>query len=275
MKLLRLEWLKLRRYRFFAISTLVMLLLVLLLLVFFGDINAFGQQPAEDGEGKQLTPLQEDFAALGLYQMPRAYANLAYLAGYFKFFAAILVILSVTNEFTFRTARQNIIDGLSRKQFFGSKLITMLLMALGLTLLSGVATLVMALGHEQPDSASYLKGLPVLAALFTEYLLCFSLAFLLAWTLKRGAAAILLFLLYYFILENILYFVLGEDLGQFLPMQPGRSLIEEPFTRLTKVDQIIGLAHQEGFPWKAFGLSWAYLALFFTAAYQLVLRRDL
>jgi hypothetical protein len=148
-------------------------------------------------------------------------------------------------------------------------------MALGLTLLSGIATLVLALFHEQPEGASYMEGLPVLAALFTEYLLCFSLAFLLAWSLKRGAAAILLFLLYYFILENILYFALGETVGQYLPMQPGHNLIEEPFTRLTKVDKIIGLAHQEGFPWKAFGLSWAYLAAFFIAAYQLVLRRDL
>src|SRR5690606_28474416 len=39
------------------------------------------------------------------------------------FFASILVILLVTAEFSYRTARQNVIDGLSKEAWFAGKLL--------------------------------------------------------------------------------------------------------------------------------------------------------
>ena len=39
-----------------------------------------------------------------------------------SFFSAIVVILLVSSEFTWRTSRQNVIDGLSKEEFFGAKL---------------------------------------------------------------------------------------------------------------------------------------------------------
>ncbi|MBK9980304.1 MAG: hypothetical protein IPP20_20760 [Gemmatimonadetes bacterium] len=38
------------------------------------------------------------------------------------FFASIVLILLVSSEFTWRTSRQNVIDGLSKEEFFGAKL---------------------------------------------------------------------------------------------------------------------------------------------------------
>src|SRR3977135_3165680 len=59
-----------------------------------------------------------------LYHFPDVWQNLVYISGLFKIVLAIMVVISITNEYQYRTIRQNIIDGLSRWQFLQSKLLT-------------------------------------------------------------------------------------------------------------------------------------------------------
>ncbi|MDI3320842.1 ABC transporter permease [Pinibacter soli] len=53
--------------------------------------------------------------------------TVAYFSSWFILFPAIIVIMLITNEYTFKTYRQNIIDGWSRNQFLSAKLLTLLL----------------------------------------------------------------------------------------------------------------------------------------------------
>lgn len=46
------------------------------------------------------------------------------------FFAAMVLMLLVTGEFTWKTARQNVIDGLSKEEFFAAKVLTIPVVAL-------------------------------------------------------------------------------------------------------------------------------------------------
>src|ERR1700741_5260222 len=65
-----------------------------------------------------------------LYHFPDVWQNLLYISGFFKIVIGIMVVISITNEFTYRTIRQNIIDGLSRWEFLLSKILTNVLLSL-------------------------------------------------------------------------------------------------------------------------------------------------
>ena len=66
---------------------------------------------------------------------PDIWQNITYVYTFLKIFIAILVIISVSNEFTYKTIRQNVIDGMDRMEFLISKLTTILLLSLYSTLL--------------------------------------------------------------------------------------------------------------------------------------------
>lgn len=70
--------------------------------------------------------------------LPHAWASILDLADLPGFFAAMLIILLVASEFSWRTARQNVIAGLTKGEFFAAKLLLVPAVALGfyLTLLA-------------------------------------------------------------------------------------------------------------------------------------------
>ena len=57
-----------------------------------------------------------------LYHFPDVWQNLAWSSGLLKIMLGIMVLISITNEYSYRTVRQNIIDGLSRREFLLSKM---------------------------------------------------------------------------------------------------------------------------------------------------------
>jgi len=57
-----------------------------------------------------------DLANIPLYQFPDIWHNFTYVAAYLKFILAIYVIISITNEISYDTLRQNVMNGLSRKK---------------------------------------------------------------------------------------------------------------------------------------------------------------
>ena len=69
-----------------------------------------------------------------IYQFPDIWHNITYVAGFLKFILAIYMIISITNEMTYDTLRQNIMNGLSRVDFIISKLVLVFLLSVGSTL---------------------------------------------------------------------------------------------------------------------------------------------
>src|SRR6187549_325359 len=82
---------------------------------------------------KWLANTFEDFGSelninrIPLYHFPDVWLNLIWFSGCLKIVLAIMVVISVTNEFTYRTVRQNIIDSMSRAQFLFSKVLLSLM----------------------------------------------------------------------------------------------------------------------------------------------------
>jgi ABC-type transport system involved in multi-copper enzyme maturation permease subunit len=275
--LVKLEWLKLKGNRFFWIAMGLFILLMALLLVYFGDINVFGQKStAQEGEAQNM--LEKSFGQAGLYKLPHLWHNLGYLAGFFKFIPAFVLIFFVANEFQYRTLRQNIIDGLNEWQFFLSKLAGLLILLFISIGAIGFTIFILGLLNNNLNDISIWSGATYLLALLLEYLLYMSFSLMIVLLVKRSAISIILVLVYYLLIEQIgIAIIKGQDLTlwQYLPMAPGRELILQPFTRLLELDMFTGQISPVEVSKKFMGLSFLYSLIYLSASWLILKKRDL
>ncbi|PKP27579.1 MAG: hypothetical protein CVU06_01635, partial [Bacteroidetes bacterium HGW-Bacteroidetes-22] len=110
-KLLTIEMLKIGSYRLFWV--LIFILAAGLAASFWG-VESILQEATDDARHNSPIPIPD----ISLYSFPGVWHNLTFMAGtrMFLLLPAFVIILLVTNEYTFRTVRQNVIDGLSRDQ---------------------------------------------------------------------------------------------------------------------------------------------------------------
>src|SRR5258705_3198909 len=80
---------------------------------------------------------------LSAYDFPNTWQTTAFVSHFMSVIPGFLLIILVSNEFTFRTNRQNIIDGWERKHFLWAKVFWLLL----LTLLTTIVAFVTAAGY--------------------------------------------------------------------------------------------------------------------------------
>lgn len=73
-------------------------------------------------------------ADMGIFNFPYIWHFNTYMASIFKFFLLLVIVSMISNEYSYRTLKQNLIDGLSKKEFILSKFYTVVV-------LSGVSTL--------------------------------------------------------------------------------------------------------------------------------------
>ncbi len=199
------------------------------------------------------------------------------------FFASILLILLVSNEFTWRTARQNVIDGLSKEEFFVAKLILLPLLVVvffaALILVAGgfgIAGTVAAGGFASASLitspvASFMGGALIGLAGWA------ALAYLFAIVARSSGAAIGVFFLY-FIAEQILSQLAGyvsDSLGaatKYFPVAVFKALWQPQFYGVAPLKQGQTLP----MPLSVLLLiGAAYVVAFVLAAFAVYRRRDL
>jgi len=226
MKLLAIEWLKIKRYRTFWV--LVGLFLLLLPLWNYEVANGLIKM----GGGKNGI----NFLST-VYSFPQVWGNIGFWGSIFIMFITILVIIITTNEYAFRTDRQNVIDGWNRMQFFHAKIGLVISLSLAATLYLFI--LGMAFGGVNSGSLSGLfiefQQVGYFFLLSVDYL-GFGL-FLAIWIRKSGLA-IGLFLLYSLIIENILQWSINHytdmPYGNLLPLQASDELLPFPVMQMAK-----------------------------------------
>lgn len=169
-----------------------------------------------------------------LYHFPDVWQNLVYVSGFFKLVLAIMVVISITNEFTYRTLRQNVIDGLSRWEFLLSKILTnVLLSAMSVTMIFLIAFVTGLIYSPGLDWDYVLTDLEFFPAYFLEIFSFLSYALMLGILVQRSGLTIILLMLSHMI-EAIIKVNLPdglEDLKQFFPMQSISNLVPMPFAR--------------------------------------------
>jgi ABC-type transport system involved in multi-copper enzyme maturation permease subunit len=182
-----------------------------------------------EGLGEKL-----NISRIPLYHFPDVWMNLIWFSGLFKVVLAIMVVISVTNEFSYRTIRQNVIDGLSREQFLLSKIYTNVLLSLMSVVMIFVIGLITGLIYSPADSLKYIFiDLEFFPAYFLEIFFFLSYALMISLLVQRSGLTIILLLLSQMI-ELIITANIDDELPWLIPYFPMRSvwnLIDWPLPR--------------------------------------------
>lgn len=199
--LLQLEWLKLRGYK--AFRWLIILYIVLLPLLFLVG-KSFQGVPEEVGSAQTF------------YMFPTVFEYLGYAGNWLTFFfLGFAALLMTTQEYTYKTLRQNVIVGLSRGEWYWSKVFTMILISLASALYYGALALLFgATNTDTIYSSMVTVNLDYIPRYFLMCMGYMSFAFLLGVLLRRTGWAILLYISYVMFIEVILRWLLHANILQ-------------------------------------------------------------
>ena len=188
------------------------------------------------------------FAEMGIFNFPYIWHFNTYIASIFKLFLAIVIVSMMANEYSYGTLKQNLIDGLSKKEFIQSKVYMVFAFALLSTIYVFVMSLLLGFSFSSYNEIGIVfTDLEYLFAYFLKLVGFFSFCLFLGILIKRSAFAIG-FLLVWQIVESIAMglmrwnFFEGTDMyikvSNFFPLESMANLIKEPFTRLNAVKSI-------------------------------------
>ncbi|WP_306352909.1 ABC transporter permease [Flavobacterium sp. '19STA2R22 D10 B1'] len=238
-----------------------------------------------------IGPIQFHLAEQGIFNFPYIWHFNTYIAAILKLFLAIVIVSMMANEYSYGTLKQNLIDGMSKKEFILSKFITAVMLALVSTIFVFIMSLILGLCFSSYTEVGIIfSDLDYLLAYFVKLVAFFSFCLFLGILVKRSAFA-LGFLFLWNILEGIIMLVLKVTMpaesqlyakvGQFLPLESMSNLILQPFRRLSAVQnietQITGSASTIDYSVNYFHILivLAWTAIFVILSYKLLKKRDL
>lgn len=227
----------------------------------------------------------------GIFNFPYIWHFNTYIAAILKFFLAVVIVSMMANEYTYGTLKQNLIDGLSKKEFIQSKLITVVLFALGSTIFIFIMSLILGMCFSSYDEASIIfSDLEYLLAYFIKLVAFFSFCLFLGILVKRSAFA-LGFLLVWFFAEGIIFGLLRwlvfssseqvQKVTAFLPLESMSNLIKEPFTRFQAYkaieNQVSGSVAAKDYSvhWYEIVIVVVWTVIFMLMSYKILQKRDL
>src|SRR5690606_3504001 len=115
----------------------------------------------------------------------------SYVSALFKLFLAIVIVSMMSNEYSNKTIKQNLIDGLSKKEFILSKFYTTILLSGISTLFLFVMSLILGLIFSSYTEISIIfSDLEYLLAFFIKLVGFFSFCLFLGILVKRSAFAL-------------------------------------------------------------------------------------
>lgn len=226
----------------------------------------------------------------GIFNFPFIWHFNTYIAAILKLFLAIVIVSMISNEYSYRTLKQNLIDGLSKREFIFSKFLTVLLFAAISTFFIFVVSLILGLTFSDYNEIGIIfSNLEYMGAYFLKLTAFFSFCLFLSVLVKRSAFA-LGFLIVWQVIEWLAYSVLkwrvfkdtdiADSMAQFFPLEAMSSLIKEPFSRLGVV-QTAATQLGENFT-KTYGVELLsvlivlfWTALFIYGSYAILKKRDL
>lgn len=234
---------------------------------------------------------QLHIAEQGVFNFPYIWHFNTYIAAILKFFLAIVIVSMMSNEYTYGTLKQNLIDGMSKREFILSKFLTVVVFALSSTLFVFIMSLILGYSFSSYNEISIVfSDLEYLLAYFIKLIGFFSFCLFLGILVKKSAFAIG-FLFVWNIFESIFKGILNfkvfpegksaQNIMQFLPLESMSNLIVEPFSRLSVVKNIQTAIGGEGnvkdynVHFTAILIVIAWTVIFVLMSYKLLKKRDL
>ena len=272
-KALKLEWLKLRNYRAFWV--IVAMYLMALMLIAFGGGFFLKWLKAEGADFEGLDP-----TILPIYDFPDIWQNLTYLASFLKVLIAFIVVISVTNDLTYNTLRQNVIDGISKREYLISKMMLIVALALVSTLFLVAFGMINGLMYSHVMDLKYIfDEWEFLAAYAFDIITYCAFAFLVALLVKKSGFVIVGLFLYTLMFEPIAAVILQNappfadtiwpEVVHYFPIKALNNLISVPFPKYMFREI------ETNIPIKAIVIAFGWLVIYLTVITRLLTKRDL
>ncbi|MBB4804974.1 ABC-type transport system involved in multi-copper enzyme maturation permease subunit [Chryseobacterium defluvii] len=279
LKLLKLEYYKNLNYRPFKVFT-IMYFVILIALLFIGlvDLKIFGNP----------INLKEQ----GIYNFPDIWNFTTWIVALLKIFLGLIIVFSISQEFTNRMFKQNTIDGLSRNEFIGSKLLTIIIFTIISTLI--VFFITMFLGYKYSkvtDAELVIKEMFFIGNYFVKLFTFFCFLMFLSVLLRKSVFVFLAFFIFW-IFENV---VLGIEsftklrgmtpqqqidasqhtffISKYFPLESMSSLIPNPMMRLNMA-KMMGLKYEFTYPTENLIACFIWSFIFIFASYWILKKRD-
>ena len=236
-----------------------------------------------------IGPVKFHLAEQGIFNFPYIWHFNTFITAFFKLFLAIVIVSMMANEYSNKTIKQNLIDGLSKKEFILSKFLTVIALALISTVFVFAVSMILGLIYSDYNELSIIfSDLEFLLAFFVKLMGFFSFCLFLGMLVKRSAFA-LGFLILWQVIEG---FVRGmirwrlfdadttDAVMAFFPLNAMYNLIKEPFSRLSAVQSVANQIGEEialdyHVQWYEIAIVLGWTAIFVYLSYALLKKRDL
>ena len=196
------------------------------------------------------------------------------------FFLGIIAAYIIGLEFQYKTFRQSIINGMSRKDLFTSKFVTITAIALLATLYYVIVCMVIGFIHTENASQLFTENLSMIPRYF---LMCFgymSLAALLTLIVKRSGLAVFLYFSYVMIIEHLVkwaihFKVIPNESINYYPSNVIEDLTPNPFWGYAEAIPQKEITFEYVLsPDKAVIASIVYIIIFIFFSYRIISRSD-
>jgi len=240
----------------------------------------------------EFGPIKFNLAEQGIFNFPYIWHFNTFIIALLKIFFAIVIVAMIGNEYSYKTIKQNLIDGMSKSEFLKSKVYTIAaFVGISTLLVFSISLILGGIYSDYNEFQIIFSELEYLLAYAVKLFGFFSFCLFLAILIKRSAFA-LGFLALWQVFEGIAYGLLrwrlsdlipqlsAEKVIRFFPLQSIGNLITEPFTRLSAIQNIADQLGEEFT--KDYGVSFlnitvvlVWSAVFIWGSYRLLKSRDL
>ena len=221
-----------------------------------------------------------DPTIIPIYDFPDVWHNITFLGTYVKILLAFIVVISITNDLSFNTMRQNIIDGISKKEFILSKVL--LIFALGLV--STIFLFICGMGvgsiYSHVKEAKFIfHDLEFLFLYWLDLVKYCFFALTVAILIRKTGFVIVFLMIYSLFVEPVIgsilkYSPIKDNTAWIEPLLPSSyfnastGLIEVPFQRYFLQEV------QEGILWQPTLIAIVWMMIFIGVVFLVLNRKD-
>jgi len=194
-----------------------------------------------------IGPIKFHLAEQGIFNFPYIWHLNTFFAAFFKVFLAIIIVSMTANEYSYKTIKQNLIDGLSKKEFLLSKVYMAGVFSLISTAFIFFISLILGLVYSDYNELGIIfSDLSFILAFFVKLFSFFSFC-LFAGVLVKKSAYALGFMVIWQMFEGFIRGMIRwklfdeattDTIMGFFPLNSMWNLIKQPFTRFEAVQTV-------------------------------------
>ena len=206
------------------------------------------------------------FTMKNLFQFPHVWESFSWMASWFNLLLAILLIVLVGNEFSYKTFRQQVIIGLSRNDLILGKGIVILIVAVyGVVLVLFTSTLFGLIFTKGLSLSIVFEKSYILIVYFIQAIGYMTIGFFVAVLFRNTALSIVMYLLYFLLIEPIIRLMFPREARLYFPVKIISNLTARPeFLTVTSNKPMLDSAGQSSLDLNAIGIAQDPLPMYLT-----------